>query len=139
MTYATLADLIDRAGAQEIREVADRDRDGAPDTPVIDAALLHADNMVNGYVGTKYALPLAATPPILRTWSVSIARYFLHRNGAPDHVAADYKDAINGLKDVSRGLVALPDASGTEPAPTSGSFLSEVPDPHFSMLRGWLC
>lgn len=100
---------------------------------------MHADNIVNGYVRTKYDLPLATTPPILRTWAVSIARHFLHRNGPPDYVTADYKDAIIGLKDVARGLIALPDASGTEPTPTSGNFLSDVPSPHFSGLRDWLC
>jgi phage gp36-like protein len=139
MSYANLQDLLDRAGTAEIGQIADRNRDGVPDDEVIEAALTHADNMVNGYVGAKYALPLASTPPILRTWSVSIARYFLHRDGAPDYVAADYKDAIGGLKDVSRGLITLPDASGSEPAPSSGSFLAEIHDPHFSMLRGWLC
>lgn len=38
MTYATLEDLIERAGAAEIRQIADRDRDGTPDPDVIDAA-----------------------------------------------------------------------------------------------------
>lgn len=139
MSYATLQDLIERAGELEIRQIADRDRDGTPDPAVIEAALVHADNIVNGYVGAKYTLPLASSPPILVTWSVSIARYFLHRNGAPEHVTADYKDAVNGLKDVARGLVALPDGSGIEPAPASGSFLSEIPDAHFSGVRDWLC
>lgn len=139
MTYASLDDLIERAGAEEIRQIADRDRDGVPDTAVIDAALDHAGNIVDGYVGAKYSLPLLSAPPILRTWSVSIARYVLHRNGAPDHVSQDYKDAIAALKDVSRGLIALPDASGAEPTPASSSFLSDVPAPHFSCPRMQPC
>lgn len=139
MSYASLNDLIDRAGPEEIRQIADRDRDGTPDAAVIEAALLHADNMVNGYVGAKYTLPLASTPQILRSWATSIARYTLHRNGAPEYVTADYKDAIAALKDVARGLVALPDAAGIEPTPTSGSFLADIPDAHFSMPGDWPC
>lgn len=139
MTYASLDDLINRAGAAEIRQVADRDHDGTPDAEVVTAALEHADNIVNGYVGAKYSLPLASTPPLLLTWSVSIARHFLHRDGPPEHVIADYKDAISALKDVSRGALALPDLLGVEPAATSGSFMSSTPSPHFSLLKDWLC
>ena len=140
MTYASLDDLIERAGAVELRQTADRDRDGIPDATVITAALSHADNIANGYVGAKYALPLASTPPILRTWATSIARYFLFRDGAPEHVTADYKDAIASLKDVSRGLVALPDASGSDPtAPSTGTagVMSADPAPHFSGMWGY--
>lgn len=141
MTYATLTDLIERAGEAEIRQIADRDRDGTPDPDVVEAALVHADNIVNGYVGTKYTLPLASSPPILCTWAVSIARHFLHRNGPPDYVVADYKDAVAGLKDVARGLVSLPDASGSTPTTSvaAGTFMSNDPPPHFSMLGKSRC
>lgn len=139
MSYASLSDLINRAGAEEIRQIADRDRDGTPDATVVDAALADADDLINGYVRTKYTLPLAATPPILRTWATSIARHILHRNGAPEHVTADYKDAVNGLKDVARGMVALPDVSGTEPSPAPGGVLAEIPAAHFSQPGDWSC
>jgi len=140
MTYATLADLTERAGDAEIRQVADRDRDGTPDPEVIAAALEDADNTVNGYVGAKYALPLSSVPAVVVTWAVSIARYVLHRNGAPDHVRDDYKDAIAALKDVSRGLIALPVEVGeTPPTTVNGTVMSAHPDPVFTpeKLRGW--
>ncbi|WP_102226870.1 gp436 family protein [Acidimangrovimonas sediminis] len=142
MSYATLDDLVERAGDTEIRQIADRDRDGTPDPDVIAAALSDADNMVDGYVGAKYALPLTSVPAIVITWAVSIARYTLHRNGAPDHVTADYKDAIAALKDVSRGLIALPVAAGeSAPSAVSGEVLSVSPDEVFTpqRLRGWRC
>lgn len=140
MSYANLQDLIERAGEAEIRQIADRDRDGTPDPLVITAALTHADNIVNGYVGTRYNLPLSSTPDLVRTWAVSIARYFLHLNGAPDYVEADYKDAQAALKDVSRGLLALPDVAGIEPAGSgSSAHLAAIPPPHFSSPRGFKC
>ena len=140
MPYATLADLIERAGDVEIRQIADRDRDGTPDPDVIAAALIDADNLVNGYVAVKYALPLPSVPDLVRTWSVSIARYILHRNGAPDHVQQDYKDALAALKDVARGLIALPVAEGeTAPAVAVGGVMSSHPPEVFTdaRLRGW--
>ena len=67
MTYATLDDLIARAGLDEIRQVADRDRDGTPDPAVIEAALTHADNTVNGYVRARYPRPFVDVPDLVRT------------------------------------------------------------------------
>ncbi len=140
MTYATLEDLIERAGAAEIRQIADRDRDGTPDPDVIDAALSDADNLIDGYVSTKYTLPLPSVPDIVNTWAVSIARYVLHRNGAPEHVRQDYKDAVAALKDVAAGKLALPFPSGEDqPGVASGQVKARHPDRVFTpqKLRGW--
>ncbi|MBZ4022194.1 hypothetical protein CKO11_06955 [Rhodobacter sp. TJ_12] len=140
MTYATLEDLIDRAGEAELRQIADRDRDGVVDASVIAAALSNADDTINGYIGKKYALPLASVPPIVNGWAVGIARYTLHRNGAPEHVAQDYKDAITALKDVSRGLITLPVDAGAEPPVVSDATVMAVhPAPVFTptKLAGW--
>ena len=140
MPYATLTDLTERAGETEIRQIADRDRDGIPDADVIEAALADADNVTNGYVGVRYTLPLPSVPDLVRTWAVSIARYVLHRNGAPDHVTQDYKDAISALKDVARGTLTLPFAVGeTKPAASGGSVMASHPPKVFTRpkLRGW--
>ncbi|WP_420343945.1 gp436 family protein [Paenirhodobacter sp.] len=138
--YAALDDLIERAGDVEIRSIADRDRDGIADPAVIEAALQDADNLVNTYIGAKYPVPLASTPPIVRTWATSIARYVLHRNGAPDHVEADYKDAIAALKDVARGTATLPVLPGDDAInANSGTVMAAHPPQVFTpdRLRGW--
>ncbi|MBW8283324.1 MAG: DUF1320 domain-containing protein [Rhizobium sp.] len=139
MTYASLEDLIERAGAKEILQVADRDKDGTADPEVVDAALVHADNIVNGYVGAKYALPLLDTPDLVRTWAVAIARHYLHRNGPPSYVETDYDNAIAALKDVARGIITLPIANGGSPSIAGGSFQGSAPDEVFngSFLSGW--
>lgn len=140
MPYATLTDLIERAGEVEIRQIADRDRDGTPDPDVIDAALTDANLVIDGYVGAKYDLPLPSVPKLLLPWAVSIARYLLHRNGAPAHVRQDYTDAIASLKDVASGKIALPVEPGA-PAPViqTGQVLSAHPDQVFTphRLAGW--
>jgi len=139
MTYATLDHLIDRAGEDEILQVADRDRDDIADADVIAAALGDADDIIDGYVGTKYTLPLAYTPGVVRAWAVSIARYILHRDGAPEYVENDYKTAVAALKDLSRGLVTLPPDVGGETAASTGGVVSSSPDEVFTAdkLRGW--
>ena len=140
MPYATLDDLIERGSEDEIRQIADRDRDGIPDPEVIEAALQDADNQVNGYVGAKYALPLPSVPDLVRSWAISIARYTLHHNGAPKHVKDDRDDALSALKEVAGGLQVLPVAPGDpEPVSTGGTVMAEHPATVFTpeKLRGW--
>lgn len=140
MTYATLTDLIERAGEAEIRQIADRDRDGTPDPEVIESALTDADNMIDGFVFARYSRPLPSIPPVFGAWATSIARYTLHRNGAPDHVVRDYDAAIARLKDVQAGRYALPVADGeTEPQAQTGRVLSQHPPQVFTpaKLKGW--
>ena len=140
MTYATLPDLIKRAGQQEILQIADRDRDGTPDPDVVEAAIRDGMNVVNGYVAAKYAVPLPSVPDLVRTWTVSIARYTLHRNTPPDHVRTDFEDAIKALKDVAAGRIVLPVEAGEEPpASVAGTVMAEHPPKVFTpeKLRGW--
>lgn len=140
MSYASLDDLTERAGIDELRQIADRDRDGVPDPDVVAAALAGADNLINGHVGARYDLPLPSVPDLVRTWATSIARYTLHRNGAPEHVQQDYKDAIAALKDVGAGRIVLPVGTGeTEPQAATGQVIAALPDEVFtaSRLRGW--
>ncbi len=142
MPYASLEDIVERAGLDEVLQIADRDMDGTADPDVIDAALVHADNTVNGYVSVQYKLPFTAVPDLVRTWAISIARYFLHRDGAPEYVVRDWKEAISALKDVAAGRLNLPVAPDEPtPLPSSGSDVSIVgPAPVFTAdrLKGWL-
>ncbi|PZO64601.1 MAG: DUF1320 domain-containing protein [Paracoccus denitrificans] len=140
MTYATLNALIDRAGEAEVRQISDRSRAGTIDADVVAAALDDADNLINGYIGAKYALPLPGVPELVRTWAVSITRYVLHRNGAPENVVQDYRDAIAALKDVARGSLVLPIAEGgTAPTAVTGKILAHHRKQVFTedKLRGW--
>ncbi|MET3611746.1 phage gp36-like protein [Rhizobium aquaticum] len=139
MTYATLDDLIARAGETEIRQIADRDRDGVIDAGVVADALAHADNLVNGYVATKYTLPFSVVPDLVRTWAIDIARWRLHFADPPEWVVTDYDNAIAALKDVAKGAITLPVSNGDTPSQSSGTTMFSAPDEVFSehALRGW--
>ena len=140
MTYATKQDLIDRAGEAEIFQVADREGPTSEDQ-VISAALEDADRKIDAYLAVRYSVPLSSVPTIVLGWAVSIARYTLHRDGAPDHVVRDYRDALAELKDASAGRLAVPDAAGVSPQVSSqGGTISEGSEPMFTRdrLEGWL-
>jgi phage gp36-like protein len=141
LSYASLADLVARAGESEILQIADRDDDGVADSDVIAKALTDADNIVDARLAARYQVPLSTTPAIVNGWAVSIARYFLHRDGAPDHVVRDYNNALSDLKDAAAGKFPVPDASGIEPSGGHSDSVRVYGDcPAFSKdkLEGWL-
>lgn len=107
MGYATQADLEARYGAQEILQLSDRDNSGAADTGVIDRALADADAEINGYLASRYAVPVSPVPEILQRLACQIARYHLFTLGRPDDVTNDYKVAVRILSDISKGVITL--------------------------------
>lgn len=142
MAYCTLADLIDRAGSAELLQVADRDLDGAFDASVVTAAIDAAGVTIDAWLGARYAIPLDPTPAIVTSWAVAIARYTLHRDGAPDHVVRDQKDALAGLQAAAAGRIALPSAAtGASPAGPAGAGIgvaTDAPRLDQNALDGWL-
>lgn len=128
MAYCTLADLIDRAGEAEILQVADRDLDGIADAAVIEAAVTAAGDQIDAWLAGRFSLPLDPVPAIARGWAVSIARYLLHRDGAPDHVVRDQRDALTALREAAAGRLSLPSATGLTPAPTSAGGIGVATD-----------
>lgn len=121
MPYATLDDIVARAGEEEVLQIADRDDDGVADADVIASAIATAESEINGYLSARYRLPLTQVPELVKSWTVSIARYHLHRDGAPEHVVRDWKSAKSGLVDVSRSLISLPITDGGDaPADDAG-------------------
>lgn len=119
MPYCTQQDLTDRFGADELLQLADRNLDGIVDAEVIAGAIADADAEIDGYIASRYPLPLADVPPMLVRRACDIARFFLYSKHPTDTVKAAYDDALRWLRDVNAGRVALIRDSGAE-ADTAG-------------------
>lgn len=120
MTYATQTDLSDRFGATELAQLTNRTDGLTIDTTVLGRALADADAEIDGYLATRYALPLASTPVVLVRLACDIARYHLHGNSTPDTVRQRYADAVSLLKRLSSGEVQLAASLLLAPAATGG-------------------
>lgn len=122
MGYATQADLEARYGAEEILQLADRNRDGVIDAGVIDRALADAEAEINGYLGSRYQLPLADVPQIVNVYACDIARYRLYADLATDEVRRRYEDAVKFLRLAAEGKVKIgPTPAGAEPTQAGGA------------------
>ena len=81
MTYATQADLVTRFGEEDLIRLTDRADPplDAIDSAVVAAALADAEAVIDGYVATRYTLPLATTPLLLRQIECDLAWFILQR------------------------------------------------------------
>ncbi len=120
MTYATQQDLVERFGQEELIQLTDRNSVGAIDATVVAKALADADAAIDGYVASRYTLPLSPVPAQLNRVAGDIARYYLYEDKPTEAVQKRYDAAIAWLKDVAKGLITLGvDAAAQAPTPAS--------------------
>lgn len=116
--YATLQDLIDRFGRDELEQLTDRGAPplGAIDEAVVGRALADAGELVDGYLSGSYRLPLAPVPDMIRRITCDVTRFYLHANQQPDAVKDAYKEAVRLLERIQSGVITLQSAGVTAPA-----------------------
>lgn len=120
MTYATQADLIDRFGEEELAQRTNRVDGLTIDAVVLARALADADAEIDGYLATRYSLPLASVPAVLVRLGADMARYRLYDDGVPETVAQRYKDAVALLNRMAKGEVQVAGSALLPIAPGAG-------------------
>lgn len=119
--YATLSDLSAQFGDREVLALTDRNGDGVPDTAVVAMALKRASDTIDGYLASRFPLPITVVPDQLVDICCDLARYKLC--GAEvtetEEIRNRYKDAIKTLEKIRDRQVdiGLSDA-GLEPTET---------------------
>ncbi|ATG74439.1 hypothetical protein AN401_11720 [Zobellella denitrificans] len=124
MSYADLAEMQARYGADELATLTSRDFSGQLNEAVLAEALSDAQATIDGYLASRYRLPLAAVPVVLTRICCVLARYYLEQGRATDQARQDYEDAVRWLEQVARGVVSLGlTEQGTQPAGDNGAQL----------------
>lgn len=120
-TYCTQADLVARFGESELIANSDRADAGTVDAAVVAGAIGKASDLIDGYIGARYALPLASVPSLLKGFCEDLARHFLYTVERPKNVDDARDAAIAYLKDVAAGRASLGAAVPPAPAPAGAS------------------
>ena len=123
-TYCTQQDLYDRFGQDEVDQLSDPNNTGAPDVTVVDAAIADASETIDGYIGTRYALPLVTTPPLINRLACNLARFELYRDAVPEIVQGRHDNAIAMLKQIAAGTMTLGLDAADIPTPSDSPQVS---------------
>lgn len=123
MPYTSLQNLIDRFGIHMLVGLTDRADvpTGQVDAAVVARALSDTDALIDGYLASRYALPLTGTPPLIEALASDIAIYKLHNGAVDPKVEEDHKAAVRSLQAIAAGTIRLPGASGIETPGTGGT------------------
>lgn len=134
--YASVDDITHQLDDAVLTQLTDDDGSGDYGHLVVVRAIEDADSEIDGYVGSRYPVPMSHVPPVLRKLSADIAIYNLYsrRQGAPEHRDRRYQDAIRFLESVAKGDVSLgaTDPEGNPPANDAPRFSSDNPRREFS-------
>lgn len=129
MPYATQDDLVKQIPEDDLIMLTDDGDAGAVDPVKVDDALTDASSEIDGYVGSRHALPLATVPPIIGKQCVDIAIYNLYarRGGPPEHIEKRYQNAVRFLEKVAKGDITMgaEDPAGTGSADTAEALPSD--------------
>jgi phage gp36-like protein len=131
MVYATSDDMIARYPNRDLVQLTNEDpTQTTVNTAPIDQALEDASSEIDGYLESRFALPLTDPPAVLSRLTCDIAMYRL-QSLRPLHDMSDarkrYDDALNLLLRVARGEVTLGLTADNLEAPQSlGSVVTEI-------------
>lgn len=108
--YCTQADIEERFGQAELMQLTDRSGAGVVDAAAVAAAIADATAEIDGYIATRYTLPLASVPPFLKRIAIAIALHELfvaRRMGSTEDVRYRFTDARKLLEGIAAGKVSL--------------------------------
>lgn len=126
MAYCDLTDILGVIPELELTQLTD---DSVPPVMVnqsaVDQAIAAAETLINGYIGSRYPLPLSSVPELINTIALDITVYKLYlrrkKKMPPEPIVTGYEDAKKLLKDIQGGRISLGvDKSGVETKPVSG-------------------
>jgi len=141
MPYLTVQEYIRRYGAQETAQITNEVRATPGTAPAVveskvEEAIEDASDVVDGFVGTRYALPLPEVPRLVTGWVAALAREFLFKT-KPVPAVTEAADRVRlQLAQLSARKINLPVPEGGEAPTESSGGLAETsgdaPCPTFS-------
>lgn len=127
MGYCAKGDLSERFGEKELKELTDESSAATVSDAEVTAACDEASSTIDLYVGTRYTVPLVSIPAVVKKWACDLARLNLwgDRAGADSAVRKNADDVLATLKDIARGVAALPAQAEGDVAPPASVAVTE--------------
>lgn len=110
--YLSIDELILSFSKQVIVQLSNDDpRATEPNEQVLQQAIQTACERIDGSLRGRYRLPLSDNPTMLKSYALSLARYWLYarrpEKTLPEAVKDDYKTAVKDLQEIARGKLHL--------------------------------
>jgi phage gp36-like protein len=114
MRYCTLDDLTLAIPVRTLTQLSnDTSPATEPNQEVVERAVAHAEEVIDGYLRSRYVLPLKEVPTVVRELTVNIARHCLYarrpegKDDLPPAVVRSYKAAMDMLAAIQKGTLTI--------------------------------
>lgn len=135
--YIQAQDLTDVMDEVTLRQLStDNSRATEANQAVIAKACEYATETVDGYLRSRYQLPLNDVPTLVRNICLQLARYWLYSRrpegkGFPDNVKETHSQALKDLERIASGKLHLGlteiGANGDDTLPSALKFKTKAP------------
>ena len=143
--YLTVEGYINRYGERETRTVTN-ETPGSPgnlgtyDSAKVELAITDAEEVVEGYIGGRYAIPLVTVPRLVEGIVAILARELLFARKPTPEVTNAANNARKQLTDIQKGILSLAgvEENGTVPEQIGGGLSASSGDaecPTFGRLK----
>lgn len=111
--YLSVQDLAEAFSERALIELSnDASRATEANQRVLELAIQYATETIDGYLRSRYTLPLSSVPTIVRNIGLQLARHWLYARrpegkGLPDSVKDTYKQALKELEAIQQGKLHL--------------------------------
>lgn len=109
--YCTIKNIETQISTATLIQLTSDENQSDIDRVVAEEAIIYATTVIDGYLRGRYSLPLNTRFPLLRVIAMDLAIYRLYsrrmRNEMPEVIAENYKNAVNHLKDIQKGILTL--------------------------------
>lgn len=128
--FATLEAMIEKFGERELITLTDNEQpyQDAINMNKLNAAMSEANSEIEGYISSRYSLPLQTVPPFLQSLACHMTRYHACTGAMSDNdpIKTRYENAVKSLKEISKGTIALGGSPTGESEPIKTSNNSVV-------------
>ena len=111
MTYCTLNDIKQLISEAELIQLTDDNDTGTINESIVNSAISYAETTINGYISSRYTLPLSEIPELIKTFAVDLSIYRLHSrrfiSDMPESLEIRYKNIIKELEKIQKGTINL--------------------------------
>lgn len=115
--YIVKADVLEQLPEETLVQLTDDEGIGAVNDTRVNAAIDDAEGEADGYLSTRYSVPLSPVPGVVKKFCADIAIYnlFSRRDTMPPEREKRYENAVKFLSNAAKGLVSL-GANAPEPS-----------------------
>lgn len=109
MAYITLSELIKRVPERDLIQLTDWDHVGVMNTDRITRTIADVEAMIDGYLRSRYVVPLDPVPQEITRAAAIMVEYDLHGDfrTPSESLAQRYNGVIAWLKDLAAGRATL--------------------------------